>query len=810
MIKNWIKIYLQQVRQNVFHSVLNVLGLAIGVAGLIFAILYWNDEHAYDAWNPHKDNTLFVVTDLGEGRVWGSTASPVGKAIETEIPEITSYCYVNTWYNDDILEADGTKVHCTKIADAQPNFFSFFPHPFVKGNPATALRPNTITLSEATAVKLFGSTDSAMGKSLKYGGNNFTVTGVYHIQGKSAFMPDAVTSIIEAKLKETEHQWGYFTFGMYVRVKNPDDAALVAKKIENLYYKNTTLLFAKNAGITPEDYVKRFGTTKISVVSVADLRLNTITQDVPEQSGNYKFLIIMVGLSVLIMVMSVANYINLATANAIKRAKEVGVRKVLGASTQNIIAQFIAETVFTLFISVLLALVIVELSLPYYNAFLNKSLELNSAAFYVQLIVIFVAVVITAGIFPALYVSKFNTISVLKGNFIRGKKGTWLRNAMLVGQFAIASFFTIGAYVVYSQVNYMLSKDTGFKADQIVQIYYRNPYDFKQEGFREKLEQKYSHVKEKLLQIKGVQTVGVSTMSIGGGNSFETAYNYNQIMMPLQNMAVDYGVLNMLNVKMKTGRLFSEKLASDSVNTVILNETAAAMMKEKNPLGKSIRWDQGKYLKVIGVVKDFHVDGPQRKIAPMAFTYYKTLPGMLQNAHSIYIKVAPEDMQEALASIEALWKEEVDPDFDFSYDFVDKNYARTFKQYVLQRNLFTLLNSVVMIIALFGLFALASFSIQRRMKEIAIRKTLGASTGTLLREISWHYVLYCTIGFLLSVFPAWLLLQQWLQDFAYRISVSFIPFITGFVALLILTLFVVLGRAYNATRVPVVKYLKYE
>jgi putative ABC transport system permease protein len=274
-------------------------------------------------------------------------------------------------------------------------------------------------------------------------------------------------------------------------------------------------------------------------------------------------------------------------------------------------------------------------------------------------------------------------------------------------------------------------------------------------------------------------------------------------------MGVDFGMLEMMEIKIMKGRGFSSKFASDTINSMMINEAALRLMNEKNPIGKVVNWNDKK-LKIIGVVSDFNLYSPQSNVPPMAFFHFKTIDWISYNMTKIHVKISPENREQTIANIEKFWVKNVDGDYPFTYDFVDKNYARTYQSYVNQKNLFSLMNFIVILIALFGLFALASFSIQRRMKEIAIRKTLGAETNVLLVALSKQYVLFCVVGFLIAIFPVYYLLNLWLENFAYRIEISILPFVIGFFALLILTLIVVLSRAYQATKVDVIKYLKYE
>ncbi len=808
MIKNWLKIYLYHIRENKLFTFLNVFGLSIGIAGLIFGMLYWNDEQSYNAANPGKSTIFFTVSDLGEDKVWGSSSDALVTVLPT-LQEVKSYCYMSGWYDSNILQAGGKKVMAEKVVDAQATFFDFFPFRFIKGNGKTALTPSSIAISEKLATELFGST-AVMGRMVTYNEKPYSIGGVYKLEGKSSYMPDMVLSTIDAKLRENAANWGNFRFALFLNLRNPEDAQKVERKIEALYLENDTKKQAQSAGLSLEDYVKRSGTTRVHLEQLKDIRLHTLAGDVPEGKGNYQLLLIMMGLSVLILIMSVVNYVNLATANAIKRAKEVGVRKVLGASRRDVVAQFVFESMVACFFAMLLALVVVEVSLPYYNEFLRKDLTLSNSSFFVQLAVIFVVVVLTAGFFPALYVSAYKEVQVLRGTIGSSRKGVLLRNTMLAVQFAIASFFIIGSYVVYSQVNHLVTKDPGFRADQVVSVYYRNPYDFKVPGFKKIIAGKYEHIKEQVRALNGVEAVAANTAGVGEGSNFFTGYGYNGRFYSMQNMVGDFGLTEMLQIKIKEGRPLSARFAEDTISSVLLNESAVKFLGIKNPVGATLDWEEGRQLRIVGITEDFHINGPHQKIMPVILYHYKTVDWMLQNAHHIYVKLDPEKREEALAAIEKLWREEVDPDYPFNYYFINKEFENTYKSYVQQRNLFTLLNIVVIVIALFGLFALASFNIQRRMKEIAIRKTLGAETGTLLIQLTIQYIFLGITGFAVAVVPAWSLLSLWLDNFAYRIELSWLPFVLSFVALMLLTLIVVLCKTYAATKTEVLKYLKYE
>ncbi|OUL61625.1 ABC transporter permease [Flavobacterium sp. AJR] len=809
MILNWIKIFIYHLKQNKLFSFLNVLGLSIGIAGIIFAILYWNNENSYDQWNPEKENVYQVLNKIGAtGDIWASSSIPFAKTCKATIPEIESICYIDSWYYDDVIKSDGQKWIGKKILVADGDFFESFPFPIIKGAKKDILKEkNSAAISEDEAKKIFKNEDP-IGKTITNDDKSYIIKAVYKVIKPSSIEPNYVFGGL---LKENdEGSWGNFNYGLFVKLKKGADAASVLKKMQNVNFVNRTLKDAKGSGQTVEEYIKENGETEVILDQLKLGRLHgtksTAGSSYPEGKGNLQLLYIMVGLSILILALSLVNYINLATASAIKRAKEVGVRKIVGANKSQIVSQFILETAIIVVLAILFALAIVELSLPFYNEFLDKNLTMNGTEFYLQIIIIFVIVIVLAGIFPAVYIANFETLKVLKGNFSRSKSGIWIRNSMLIFQFTIAAFFIIGALIVYSQVNYMMNKDLGFSGDQVLKISFNHKN-------REKRLEKYFTTKQELLKIEGVQNVSTFAGSFGNGTNSSSGFTHKGVFVQPRNVDMDFGFLEMMKIKIVQGRDLSPKYASDTVSNWLINETCAKMLNLKNPINTIISSGWGNEngnmkFKIVGVVKDFHITGLQNKVPPMIFISIKTLKW--NNFNNVFVKVNPKDLATTIPKLEAYWKKNINADFPFSYEFVDKSFAKTYSEQVKQKNLFFVLNIVVIVIAIFGLFALASFSMERRLKEIAIRKTLGAETDALLKELSKQYVGFCLLGFVIGIFPAYILLNKWLENFAFRIDVPVLPFIVALFVLLFLTLVIVLAKAYQVTKIDILKYLKYE
>lgn len=809
MIFNWFKIFIYHLKQNKLFSFLNVLGLSIGVAGVIFAILYWNNENAYDQWNPEKENSYQVLNVIGAtGDTWATSSIPFGQTCKATIPEIEQICFLNIWYSESVIKYQNQKVIDKKITVSDNNFFDFFPFPIIKGSKKDILKEkNSVAIAEDQAKLLFKDEDP-IGKSITYDNKSYIVKALYRIVKPSSFEPNYVFGGI---VREQDlNQWGNFNYGLMIKIKKGVDPAVVLKKMSNVNFVNRTLKDAKESGQTVAQYIKENGEIKIILDQLKTARLHGTKssggRNFPEGKGNLQLLYIMVGLSILILALSLVNYINLATASAIKRAKEVGVRKIVGATKKQIIAQFIFETAIIVVLAILFALAIVELSLPYYNTFLKKSLTMNGGEFYLQLIFIFGLVIILAGIFPAVYISNFETLKVLKGNFSRSKSGIWIRNSMLIFQFGIAAFFIIGALIVNSQVNYMMNKDLGFSGDQVIRIPFNCP-DFSKKG------QKYFTTKQEITKISGVQNVSTFAGTFGYSTNSSSGFTHNGVFVQPRNVEMDFGFLEMMKIKIVEGRDLSPKFASDTIDNWLINETLAKTLGLKNPINTIITsgWGNDKEnmkFKVVGVVKDFHITGLQNKVPPMIFINLKTLKW--NNFDNVYVKVSPNNLTETLDKLKTYWEENVNPDYPFDYEFVNKGFAQTYQEQVKQKDLFFILNLVVIIIAVFGLFALASFSMERRLKEIAIRKTLGAETDVLLKALSKQYVIFCLMGFLIGIVPAYILLQKWLENFAFRINVSIVPFSIALVSLMFLTLLIVLAKAYQVTKIDILKYLKYE
>lgn len=805
MLKNWFKIFFYNSVKNKAYTLLTILGLAIGITGVIFSTLYWKDENSYNKWNPGKQNIFEVISILPDGANWGFAQAPLAENIAVKTDNVTAFCYYTPYYTENTFTVNNKKEYFQDILITQNNFFDFFPFEFVRGSNA-AFKANKygIAMEEKEAIRIFGDKNPINRTVTGASGTSYPILAVYRLNKYSSLKPKYVLSSVYDNLANDEGSWGNYNYGLMLKLKNPEDAPSIIKIGNEILLENKVKAAALEEGVSMKQYLKEYGTYTIDLQSLSDARLGKKVTGFQEGKGNLLFLRIILALSFLILALSVINYINLSTAQAIRRAKETGVRKVMGASKGNIIVQYVFETgIITLF-SLMLALSIAEITLPLYNVLINKDLEIIFSEYIAYLLIIFCTVVLFAGVFPAVYIANFDVLKVLKGNFSRSRNGIWIRNGMLVIQFTIATFFISGGIVVTQQISHLAQKDLGFNADQIINIKFNGDDMGRKFNF-------YESFKQDLLKIKGVKNVNISTFRFGNSASSSSSFSLpdSKFSTQAQNIAFDFGFLEMLNIQLVSGRDLSSDIASDSTENILMNERAIRDLGGKVPLGTEFTWN-GQKMKLVGVVKDFNMSSPQNEVPPMLLMHMRTVNWMQSNVNTVLIKIDPVDIAATMSSIEKFWQQKVNTDTPFEYDFVDKQFARSYESYVKQQKLFMVMNTVVISIALFGLFALSSFTMERRYKEIAIRKVVGAETRSLLILLSRHYIYLAVLGFILAVVPSYLLMNRWLENFAYRIEISIWMFIITFAVLLTLTLAVIMLKAYAATRINLLNYLKYE
>lgn len=808
MIKNWLKIAFINYRKNWLSTIINVLGLSVGLCVFLLVFIHWQDEKSYEDWVPNKENIYLVENHLASFGDMSQSSYPELYVSKEKFSEIEDYTIANIWgwYKTRLIAGDNSSYSTT--GQVSSSFFKFFPFETVAGNINNALTDKSqMALSENTAKQLFGDDyKSSIGKTVKkdQDGNVYTVSLIYKLpEENSAFKADYLT--LENQPKD-DTQWMSYSFLGLFKVKPGTDIQKLEEKLSKQQQYHEEILSKKWGS-----KVDKKNPTKVFLTPITKMKLDAKGDGISK--GDKKSLKILLGLSVLILILSGINLINLKTAQSAQRAKEVGVRKAVGASKKSLVIQFLIETFIICLVAYFIAFALVELLLPSYNKYLGKEIKLNDPNIFIGSAILLILFALFAGIIPATYLSNFKPINTLKGNFSRSKHGVWLRNSILTLQLIISSFFIICSLIIHSQVDFMMKKDLGFKGNQVIQI------DFKKTNYNEKDYdvKKYELLKNEVRKISGVVETTGSVQSLGMGlRNASIAKNAADTTKIINNVAVggiEENYFRFYDMKIVAGNDLNWKKASDTISGTVVNETFVKKMGWNNQqaVGKEILpgWEDKKKYKILGVVKDFYYGGVDKPIEAAAFYNYDR--NWAKNSMTnLQIRLDGNDIDGTIERIKEFWLTKAEPGYPFDYEFIDKQFAKTYEKFQKQQTLFTTLNIVVLVVALLGLFALSSLLIEQKLKDVAIKKTLGADEKTIIWDLTKRFLLICTIAVVFSVPVSYYAMTEWLKDFSYRIDMPVWPYVLSMILLLILTFVVVSFKAYRATKINLVKYLKYE
>jgi putative ABC transport system permease protein len=804
MLQTWMKIFFRNSKKNWLNLLVNISGLTLGFAGLLIVLLYFNDEESYNNWVPDNNDIYRVANSSKSDGIWRVSTSAEAILFKSDIPEVEETILISPSYKSRVLIDGESKVYTEKTTFTEPNFFDFFPFAIVEGNIEKFAENRThIALSKMLATKLYGK-QSAVDQIVKIDGTDYVIACVYEIQGNTHYEPELIAQFS----KPFELHWGNFQNELFCKFTKGADPDIVRQKMNDVIIERHVKPQLAENNITLEEVKEKYGVLEVLLEQLSTIRLHSkASQAGPSGKGNYQLLLVLLGLSILLIIISCVNFINLSTASASQRAKEVGVKKTLGLSKKQLMSQYVFEIVLQGLIALLLGLILVEFILPYFNQYMDKELTLLNPSILLKLIGIALVTSLFVGSIPALYLANFKAVEVLKGNFSRSKKGVIARNIMLGLQFLISGFFLIGVLVIYSQMAFMINKDLGFSKEQTLIV---DVYNIDDEY------KKYTLLKNAMNRHENILDITTSLFVPGDGYVNGTALRYKDESFNAASNTIDFNYVDFAKLNILKGRMLSENFASDSISSIILNETAAKRLGIYNdPIGKEVQvgWqrdDDEKMLKVVGMVKDYHYDGFDVKIEPMFLLHWKTFPFAKDWVPSVQFKVQPENISETIAAIEEFWRENIDDKYPFTYKFLDQKFAKTYEKYQKQQTMFLILSTIVIIISLLGLFALATLTIQQRLKEVAIRKTLGASVKEIIFQLVKSFLKITVIAVVILLPISYYLMQGWLDNFVYQVDMPIWPYIVTPIILLLLVFVVVGVKAFNATRIDLIKYLKFE
>ena len=803
MIKNYLLTTIRNVNKHKFFSIINILGLSVGIACSLFITLYILDEFSYDKFNDAGDRIYRVTLDakLGEQEVHAVNAP--NKLPGTLMEEVSAVQYATTtkgWGSTSFLYEDKKFIEKKAIV-VDSCFLDVFSYKMLHGNRRTALdEPNSVVLTKSMAIKYFGDEKEALGKLMVVDGDSisFKVTGVLEdVPHNSHLKFTSLLSKTSFK-RELEDPWINNSNQIYYVLKEGATVEEVNEQMEVLTMKYISPMFKMFMGKDLAQLREAGGQFEYGSQPLYDIHLKNEYQGDLDPQGDIKYIYILIAIGVFILVIASINFMNLSTAKSANRAKEVGLRKTMGATKGQMIGQFLTESMFFSVVSALLALLLLYLFIPSFNQLTGKELAMQgifNGSMLSMMLTIVLFVGLLAGSYPAFYLTSFEIIDVLKGKLNAGSKNKTVRGALVTFQFWISIGLIISTAVVYQQLSYTQNQKIGIDKDQVLYI---------ASAFR--LGDDRQTYKNKIEAIPQVDAVSFTNSRFPGVNSnsiFGLKGREEQHL--LANMVTDEDFQTALGFKMKEGRFFSEEFKTDS-NAVVINEAAVKLMSLENPLKEVIvdKNPDGSSVErhIIGVMEDFNFESLKEEIRPL----------MIRNGefgHSIAIRFNGQNYKEVINRAQQEWDQLV-PDEPFEYLFMSETYDEQFRAEQRLKQLFTILTGLAIFIACLGLFGLTAFTAEQRTKEIGIRKALGASVWQINTLLTKEFNKFVLIAFALAIFPVYYLMNGWLENFAFRISLSVWVFAMGGITALIISWITVSYQAQKAAQANPVKALKYE
>jgi putative ABC transport system permease protein len=816
MFRNYLKVAIRSLLKRKAFTLINILGLATGMAVCLLIVLFVRSELSYDKFHRNADRIYRMVLDRKypeHNASYSIIPFSIGPAVHKEFPEVEASTGLQNFAgNDNVFIKVGAQLfEEPHVLIADSNFFRVFTTSLLEGDSATALeKPHTAVINETTAKKYFGSASKAMGQFFETDGNaRFTISAVCRDWPENSHMQfNILLSINTFPFNRQNNYTGFSTWTYFLLKKNASPAALEAK-FPRIVEKYVSGDIARNFGMSYQAFVAAGNGYHYYLQPLTKIHLISDMEAEVKPNGSMRAVYIFGVIAIFILGIACINFINLSTARSMERAKEVGIRKTFGSEKQSLIFQFLMESTLVSLLSIVLALGLILLLLPAFNKMSGKELSVLDFLTPVRLIgllVFGIMVGITAGLYPAFVLSSFKPIKVLKGKFKSSKYGTALRNGLVVFQFAISIILIICTIIVNRQMGYMLGDKLGFRKDHIIQIQRSDLAGDKTRAFR-----------NELAGIAGVEKVsGVSSMP-GTEGFFGVTWTPvgSRESMTGKGIVADDQFASTLGLEMKEGRFFSRSFGTDSL-AVVLNEKAVAALGLKAPvIGTrmtttegflSPRPDSPYIYTVVGVVKNFHFQTLHQAIAPLVFTStvrFNEVTGITT------VRIKGDNFATAIKSIERAWHNFV-PEKPFHYTFLDQNLAAQYKAEQTVQRVFTVFSVLAIFIACIGLLGLAAYATQQRIREISIRKVLGASGGNIVGMLSKDFLKLVTLSAVVAFPLAWLAMHSWLQGFAYRVDLSWWIFALAWAISLFITMLTISFQAIRAARANPVQTLRSE
>ncbi|WP_163324459.1 ABC transporter permease [Draconibacterium mangrovi] len=807
MIKNLLKHSLRALKKQKGYVAINIFGLAIGIACSIIIALFIIHELSYDQYHENKDRIYRVNLDgkIGEQEVNASySASILGPTMVNDFPEVEKFCRLNTW-GETIIKKEDIAYVIDDFAEVDSTFFELFSIPLLKGNSKTVLNePNTMVLSESTAKKIFGNEDP-INKMLRVntGQDPYRITGVMaDFPEETHFNANILTSFMTNR-RANDPEWLNNSFSTYVLLKPNTSAANVEDKFSGLIEKYVGPRVQEMMGIMLEDFIAQGNRYSFHLQPVTKIHLQPEIEHEVKPATDPKYLVIFSSVAILIIVIASINFMNLSTAQATKRAKEIGVKKVSGSSKGMLILQFLTDSTLISFIALILAVVIVFVSLPFFNDVFDTQVRFNLIQhfYYIPLLIAFALFVgFVAGAYPAFYLSSFNPNTVLRGKLRDGAKNGKLRRILVSVQFLISIILIVGTIIMYRQLTYMVNKDVGFGKDRLMVI-----------GSAGSIGDQVKAFKQEILKIPGVEFVSAST-AVPGHNNNNNGYmleGHDGQTYLMQTAYVDYDFLKTYNMQLRDGRFFDREFGADREACVVNRKTIEEFGIDDYTQTRFIVvfTDEGdkKFMPIIGVCNDFHFESLHSRINPYVMRFKEDD----NNWGYISVKFNTDASAAAINQIEESWKRFASNN-PMRYFFMDEDFAHMYKSERQNAKLSVVFAILGIFIAALGLFGLTSFTVEQRTKEVGVRKALGASGYSIFYLISKEIVILVCVSTLVASPLIYWVASNWLHNYYYRIHLGALEFIVGFIAAISIALLTISYKTLQTLRINPAHTLRYE
>lgn len=798
------------------YTLTNLFGLALGLATCIIIFLYVQDELSYDRQFENAENIYRLEPHWigqGEDSRWAATQGSILPELIKSYPEITAGVKINHPYNPLTFSQGETTFTEKNVLLADSTFFNIFNYRVISGDPLKMLAgPNKVVMTHTTATRYFGTLD-AVGEIIKLDERIYTISGVIADPPVNSHLQfDILISLDDLRSRwDGVDQVGASTFYSYVEFPEKKTADAVLAKVNQNIYSHFGYVVAGDSSNVPKGY-----SAEMIFMPITDIHLKGHAEKEISSNSDMRYVVIFSAVALFILLIACFNYMNLATAKSTRRSREVGLRKVMGATKGKIFNQFMGESLTMAIISMVIALLIVELLLPNFNQFTGKTLSLSFSGNPVLLVLIVAIIIIVgflSGTYPSLFMSRFNTINILKSNSLNasvGKGSLYLRRALVIIQFAISVFLIICIIVVKKQLNFIQDKKLGFDKEQVmvVQLPNRAAYEKVDVLKNELLLNSDIHNVSTTSNIPG-ERIPFLTVKIPGDETQNMEGNEEDDdgIFGMRTWSAGFDMVETFGFEMAEGRSLSKEFGTDAEEAFLINEAAVREFEMENPLGHDFEYhwavEVPKKGKIVGVIKDFHYASLHHEVEPLMVHIFTPF------IRYIIIKLNGNNTKASIAKVEEIWNAHI-PSVPMDYHFLDTSYDNLYREEQNTGTIITLFTILAVIIAVLGLFGLVSYITEQRTKEIGVRKVLGASVFDIIAKLSKEFVILISIVNVIAWIPAYYFLRNWLDTFAYSTDLSIWVFAVSALLSLLIAVITVMTKAIGTANSNPVEALKYE